>query len=467
MPASLTQRWTFMQPSPLGDVSSSYELTPEGLQFRCDAAVGMAPHESLRWAEISEAATAVVDLPFDKGGPDMARWIPGRLEWLLVSRAGSSGRAFMRPLPAGAERDAIVAALRERLGGRWVGERLPLQTAQRRFTVSARGDTLKLVGLVLSVLAVLCVMLVLFAIASAVLLLPAGFALGGWCFRRGLLGMRDALQMANTPTARVCSAAIGPVELEGRAVAERTTPAGASGRPSLWWDVAVDVWSDDKDNGGWKQVMARHGGSVDLLVLEDATGRVPVWLRDADLLLHEHSWESGKQELPAPGVALLAGTAFAWSRGKRLRVRETRMEADAPVYVYGTLDEARHLPSGADAGGWAAALRWLRSGAWRNALLRRLPALLRAPVGVAFAYLDMLFSVGRGGGRVQPPQDAPPPVLAPADLLVWKGRAGRALIVSDRRESEAIGRLRKRSLWCIAIGGGVLCYCLHEFINLF
>ena len=468
MPATLTQRWTFTQPSPIGDVTSSYELTAEGLHFRTDAPMGMGS-ELLRWHEIAEAGTAALDVPLGQGrGPDMARWIPGRLEWLLVSRLASKGNAgFMRPLPASEARDAIVAGLRERLGSRWVGERLPLKSAQERFRISQRGDTLKVVGLVLSVLAVLLAMLVLFTIASAFLLLPAGFLVGGWIFRRGLNGMRDALQMASTPTAKVSSAAIGAVELEGRAVAEHASPAGASGRPSVWWDVSVDVWYDSKDDGGWRQVMARHGGSADMLMLEDATGRMPVWLRDADLLLQEHTWETGKQALPGPGVALLEETAFAWNSGKRLRVRETRMEANGHVYVYGTLDEARHLPAAGETTLLARVLRSLRTGAWRNTVLRSLPALVRAPVGIAFAYLDMLFSVGRGGERVRQPQDAPPPVLNPSSMLVWKGRAGRALIVSDRRETEAIAQLRKRSLWCLAIGAGVLCYCLHDLIKLF
>jgi hypothetical protein len=320
---------------------------------------------------------------------------------------------------------------------------------------------------VLSVLAVLFALLLLVAIVSAVFLLPAGFLLGGWVFRRGLIGLRDALHMANTPTAKVSSAAMGLVELEGRAITEQPSAAGVSGRPSVWWDVAVDVWSDDRDNGGWKQMMARHGGSADMLVLADATGRMPVWLRDADLLLQEHTWETGKQALPERGVALLEGTAFAWNGGKRLRVRETRMEADRPVYVFGTLDEARHLPAAGDERGIARLARSLRTGAWRNTLLNSLPALVRAPVGIAIAYLDMLFAIGRGGERAQQPQDAPPPALDPSAVLVWKGRAGHALIVSDRRENEAIAQLRKRSLWSAAIGAVILCYCLYELINLF
>jgi hypothetical protein len=204
-----------------------------------------------------------------------------------------------------------------------------------------------------------------------------------------------------------------------------------------------------------------------MLMLEDATGRVPIWLRDADLLLEEHTWETGKQALPGPGVALLEGTAFAWNSGKRLRVRETRMEANGHVYVYGTLDEARNLPAAGEATLLARVQRSLRTGSWRNTVLRALPVLVRAPVGIAFAYLDMLFSFGRGGERAQQPQDAPPPVLNPSSVLVWKGRAGRALIVSDRHETAAITQLRKRSLWCLAIGAAVLCYCLHDLIEFF
>src|SRR5438067_1083111 len=94
---------------------------------------------------------------------------------------------------------------------------------------------------------------------------------------------------------KVARAAVGPVKLEGRAVADRPSPAGVSGTPSAWWDVGVDAWSDSGEDGGWKQVMAEHGGDADVLLFEDETGRMPVWLRDADLLLQEHTWESGKQ----------------------------------------------------------------------------------------------------------------------------------------------------------------------------
>jgi hypothetical protein len=465
MAASLMQRWTFTQPSPLGDFSSSYELTSEGLQFHTDAPMD-GGSEMLRWDAIAEGATAMVDLPAGKGGPDMPRWMPGQLEWLLMSRSSPRARAFMRPLPASDARDAIVAAMREQLGKRWVGERLPLQAAQKRFRISEGGETLKVAGLVLAVLALLFLLLLLVVFASVVLLIPAGLVLGVWFCNRGLNGLRDAMHMANTPPAAASSAAAGLVKLEGRAITDRPSVAAVSGRPCVWWDVAVDVYYDHREDGGRRQVVARHGGSVDMLVLEDATGRMPVWLRDATLLPQEHTWESGSDVLPERGVALLAGTAFAWNSGKRIRVRETRMEADAPVCVFGTLGEARHLPAAGSEQGIARVLRSLRTGAWRNTLLRALPELVRAPVAVAITFLDMLFGIGRGGERAQQPQDAPP-AMEPSALLVWKGRTGHALIVSDRRETEAIAQLRKRSWWSLAIGALMLFACLQELIDLF
>jgi hypothetical protein len=465
MPAANPQSWTVTQATPLGDVRTSWELTPEGLRLRSDAPMG-ADSQPLRWDAIAEAATAVVDLPAQKGGPDMVSWMPSRMEWLLVSRS-DGGRSLMHPLPASDVRNGIVAALRERLGNRWVGEQLPLQSAQKRFRISARGDGLKLAAIIGSAFVLLILLLMATAIVGSVLYLPALFASGAWVFRNGLLGLRDALQSANTPTTQVSSAAMGLVELAGRATPEQPSPAGVSGCPSVWWDVGVDVWYQRRGRGGghWRQVMARHGGNG-ALTLEDATGRVPVWLRDADLLLTVHTWETGKDALPARGVALLDGTAFAWHGSTRLRVRERRMEAGGSLYLLGTLDEAHRLPAAGEERGIARLRRAMGTGEWRMAVTRATPELLRPPVTVMIGYLGLLAGVGSGGARTQRLEDSPPPKLAPDAVVVWKGRAGRAFIVSDQLERGALSDLRKRSLWWIGGGVALLCYALYELIKL-
>ena len=90
----------------------------------------------------------------------------------------------------------------------------------------------------LVLLALLLILLVV--LLSPIFLFPAGFALGAWLFRSGLIGFRDAIAAANTPTARVGSAALGLVEIEGLATTPHPSPAAVTGRPSVWWDVAVE-----------------------------------------------------------------------------------------------------------------------------------------------------------------------------------------------------------------------------------
>lgn len=464
-------QWTFTQPSPFGEQRTRVEFHAEALHCLSDGLAG--PRDlRLRWDDIVEGATAVLERPEPRRRRDAAAAhtppppLPfhqgGRLEWLLLSRR--EGAAVMHPLPDGEARDALVAALQQRLGTRWVGERLPLATLRERFRLSSRRELPRLIALVLTVLALLALMLLVFGTAASLLMPPAGVLLGALTFRRGLIGLRDTLQMAHTPPSRVVSAAIGQVELEGRVVAAETSPAGASGRPSVWWDVTVDVWSDASDDGGWKPALQAHGGRIDQLVLEDDTGRMPVWLRGADLLLEEHVWESGRDALPPHGVAWLAGTHLPWQGGERLRVRETRMEAGATLYVHGRLDEARHLAIGQT---WSdRLLRPLRDGTWRRTLLARLPSPLRLPLGVALAYVELLWSGPRAGERRHGPEDAPLPALPPETLVVWRGRGGHSLLVSDRRESEALAQLRRRSCWAVGIGIALICLCLHEWMSL-
>ncbi len=68
MPAANTQSWTVTQATPLGDVRTSWELTPEGLRLRSDAPMG-ADSQPLRWDAIAEAATQWLICRRKKAGP--------------------------------------------------------------------------------------------------------------------------------------------------------------------------------------------------------------------------------------------------------------------------------------------------------------------------------------------------------------------------------------------------------------
>jgi hypothetical protein len=363
----------------------------------------------------------------------------------------------------------VVAALQARLGAGWAGARLPLDEAQAKLGISAgASDTVKAWGLIAAVLACLIALLFLLAIlAHPLIFTPIGFVVGGWICRDGLAGLRDAISLANTPTSKTRSAAIGLVELEGRAVTDQPTAAGITGRPSVWWDVSVSVWSIDSDNNGsWQPIAARYGGNKNVVQLEDASGQVPIWLEDATILLSGRSWESEADELPAPGLALLDEMGFPWTNAKRIRVVEQCVEPNSSLYVLGTLDERRQVCAFGQLQGLDRVRYLLRSGEWRRMLVTAVPAPARMVVAVLIAYIDMVTSVGRGGKR--PSQGAlqgEPPPMAPAALLVWKGRSGRPFVVSNLPQTAALAGLRRRSMMTFVCGGAVLCFTLYQLIE--
>jgi hypothetical protein len=326
-------------------------------------------------------------------------------------------------------------------------------------TASTRtsGNGLKLVLLIGTAF----VLIIVFVMLLGVVLLPLLIAAGFWCFRKGIIGLRDALAVANTPTAKVSSAAMGLVELEGRAVTDRPVPATVTGAPCVWWSTQVEVWqrqsSGRRRSSRWVTVMTRSGGHIDTLWLEDDTGRMPVWLRGADLLLSEDVWEKGKHQLPPGGIQLLAGSPYDWHGSKRVRVREQRMEANGHVYVLGTLDEAHRLATPTDERTLERWARLIRSGEWRDKLVGATPALLRGPMLVAISYLELLSGTGNRKGK-----EIPPPKLQSTAVVVWKGRGARPLIVSNHSEKGAASQLRKQSLWYIGIGIALLCWILYE-----
>lgn len=457
-----TPRWRFEVPTTLGPTHSSYEFAEGALNFESDDVFGGSA--SLRWDSIRQGGTAAMLGMGGKGMPDLPGWVPERIEWLMLSRVEGGGESFMRTLPQGGDRDAIVAALRERLGPRWIGERLPLKDAQQQLGLqAAQWSTLKVWGIVAAVLALLALLIMLIGVLlHPLIFVPAGLALGGWLVHRGIDMLNHAAGAARMPVGRVGSAPGGLVALEGRAVAEQPTPAGISGRPCVWWDVAVYYWSDDgRHSGEWRQVASRSGGRIDTVVLEDESGRIPVWLDDARLLLSQRRWESGKDELPAHGLAFLESLGFPWRAGSQMQVVEDGMEAGGSLYVLGTLDERRHVSRPPEPTGLRRIPQLLRSGEWRRELVGALPAPTRVVAAVLIGYVDMITQLGSAKARVPVRGDAPLPDLPPDARMVWAGRAGQPFVVSDRPAQAALAALRQRGRWTAGLGVGVAGFALY------
>src|SRR5262245_26329612 len=88
------QRWTFTTATPAGDVHSTYQLLGDRLEFESDS-VWDGGRKSVPWQSIIEAATTSLDLPVGRGAPDLGRYVPPKLEWLVASRADASAAPFM------------------------------------------------------------------------------------------------------------------------------------------------------------------------------------------------------------------------------------------------------------------------------------------------------------------------------------------------------------------------------------
>jgi hypothetical protein len=468
MAAQAQRRWSYKVPTPLGITQSTFEVAEAALHFTSDDV--MSGSATLPWASIQQGCTAAMAGMGGRGAPDMADWVPSRIEWLVLSRTPGAGPAFMRVLPQGNDRDAIVAQVQARLGAGWIGDHLPVAEVQQRLGITeGTWSTLKVAGIVVAVLASLVLLLMLMTLLThPVIVIPACIVLGAWLCRKGLRGLSDGLAVANTPTAKAGSAALGLVELQGRAVSTAASPAAVTGRPGAWWDVTVCVWSEERSGKGhWNQVAARHDGRVDLIELEDDTGRLPVWLPGATLLLDVLSWESGKDSLPPGGVALLDELGFPWNSGRRLLVREECLEVDHTLYVLGTLDERRNLREPSEATAFERGLQQLVSGQWRRTLVGAVPAPLRVIVTVLIGFLGIVTQVGRGGERSLRDAVVAPPAIAPSALVVWQGRSGRPFLVSNGAEAVALAALRKRSLWTFGAGAALLCYVLYQIVEFF
>ncbi len=466
MPDPVDESWISVRATPLGDVTERYAMTDRGLEFTSDAALEDGS-EILPWDDIAEAGIATVELPAGKGGPDQARWIPGRLEF-LVARFNDPARAgFMRTLPASEDRDAIVDALRRRLGVRWLDAPMSLEDARSRFGVEQHGETPKVVLVVIAVLAILVLLLVAALLLASVLLLPALVVAGVLVFRAGLATQREAAVVERVEPMRVADVSKGFVALAGRPVTTQPVRSGVSGVACVWWDMSLHAWSEDGDgsNGTWNPVIARHGGDAGSFVLEDETGRVTVWMRDARVVIERHTWLSEHDALPPDGVAMLAAAGFPWRGGTQFRVTEQYLALDQPVFVLGTLDEARHLPHDGDERLSFRIRRSIRTGAWRLDFVRRFPKVLRLPVATVIAFIGMFVSLGKGGERVEAQEHSPPPAVPPDERVVWHGGVGRVFVVSDRPGVQSAKSLRERARWQLAGGAVLVCFALYSWLD--
>ena len=162
----------------------------------------------------------------------------------------------------------------------------------------------------------------------------AGLATGPWLYWRGFRTLRRRRLIADTPTARIRSMAMGLVEINGAVEPRSTVYAPFTGKPCAYWEVDVAI----QNRRGHRIVHRNQSGSP--FFLSDETGTALVYPRGAECRIHY-----GTEEV-CPGLMLPPcyaeymnehGSAIGrLTRMGLLRFRERILEAGQRVYVLGT-----------------------------------------------------------------------------------------------------------------------------------
>jgi len=163
-------------------------------------------------------------------------------------------------------------------------------------------------------------------------------ALGLYAFVRGFRWLRVQRLLADTPTAKVRSIAMGMVEVEGAVKARSRTNAPFSNRDCAWWEVELQTLSQsNRGVRNWNTVYREQSGHP--FYLEDGTGTALVFPQGADTRAgRQISEETNGLGVPEPYAGFMSGRQLGlrhiWSMGP-MRFRERALEDGMAVFVLG------------------------------------------------------------------------------------------------------------------------------------
>ena len=162
----------------------------------------------------------------------------------------------------------------------------------------------------------------------------AALAVGPWLYWRGFRTLRTRRLIANTPTARIRSMAMGLVEINGAVEPRSTVIAPFSGKACAYWEVDIST----RHRRGWTVVHRNQSGSP--FYLRDETGVALVYPHGSQCRIHFGSEEQCQGLMLPPCYAEYmnahASALGMLSRIGILRFRERMLEAGQRVYVLGT-----------------------------------------------------------------------------------------------------------------------------------
>lgn len=168
-----------------------------------------------------------------------------------------------------------------------------------------------------------------------------------------------AQKIKNTPTSKVRSAAVGLVELFGKAKCKDAIDSPISKARSAYWRIKGEYYKPGK-HGGWRDIY--NASSSAQFYLEDDTGKMLIEPKDGEIDIPQDFFSNGrlseggvlgmfKSKVLDPKVlAFLAATpaanqAFRNHSGYDLRVTEWFIAEGDPLYVMGSAEPVKGASS--------------------------------------------------------------------------------------------------------------------------
>src|SRR5262249_17544842 len=180
---------------------------------------------------------------------------------------------------------------------------------------------------------------------TAPLLSALAVGFGIYAFFHGFRSLRIQRLLADTPTGKLRSIAMGMVEVQGAVRARSRTSGPFTDRDCAWWEVELQtLQQSNRGLKSWHTVYREQSGHP--FYLEDGTGAALVFPQGADTRAgNVVSEETGGLGVPEPYAGFMSarqlGLRHIWSMGP-MRFCERVLEEGQAVFVLGRAQPKAH-----------------------------------------------------------------------------------------------------------------------------
>ena len=283
---------------------------------------------------------------------------------------------------------------------------------------------------------------------------PVTWFLGGavW-FGLGFRHYRHRLTIQDTPQSKIDAAAIGLVEVSGRARSSTPITAPISGKPCVYWRAKVDVLRDNQST-----TIADHHSPASSFEIEDDTGRMLVWPWSSELIVTDSQrWEGAAAAELAKTQVGEALRRHYHENGHTFVITEEKIEVGRTLYVLGVLSERLLV---------AKPKSFLENiqnkfhvKSFGGSETRTAPTGL--DMGKALVLAISMVVWGLATGTFSLPNkltelSEEPPNVDPRQVLIRRGEKDRPFIIADTPEGVVIGTLTRWTKLGLLGGAGIM-----------